>query len=308
MALQDFLSRMGYGGQAPPSVSRGRNADYFGLHGDQRLASFLQDQSQSGFLSPGSVNPQVRQLVEGGVASEQFRQQNLARSLAAAGVNPAMAEKIIAEDQGRSMADIASKVAGFEGERQAREFQAGEDFIGFQSQIEQETTARAEDARRYRQSVREAKKARNMQMLSSLIGTAASVFTAGMGPGFLMGGAAKAAAGGGDSGGAEGQTGYGNMNQHGGTAPPFGGGNLSIPPGGGGGSAYPGGPSFGSMFGQSNSTPDYQGFGGGGGGGGGGAMQTPYTQSQYAGFQNQTPFGSMYPSWMQQRQTRPFGY
>lgn len=281
MALQDFLSQMGYGGQTPPSVSRGRNADYTGLYGDQRLAAFLRDQSQTGFLSPGSVNPQVAQLVEGGVASEQFRQQNLARSLAAAGVNPAIAEKIIAEDQGRAMADITAKVAGFEGERQAREFQAGEDFIGFQSQIESEITARAEDARRYRQQMREAKKARNMQMLSSLIGTAASVFTAGMAPGGFLAGAAMS--GGGKGGqGAEGQTGYANMNQHGGgEGPPEpGGGGM----GGGGGQAYPGGPSFGSLFGQAPMTPNYGGAYGQPGPSTS-LMQQPYTQS-YQGFQN----------------------
>lgn len=304
MALQDFLSQMGYGGQTPPSMSRGRNADYTGLYGDQRLAAFLRDQSQTGYLSPGSVNPQVAQLVEGGVASEQFRQQNLARSLAAAGVNPAIAEKIIAEDQGRAMADITSKVAGFEGERQAREFQAGEDFIGFQSQLESEITSRAEDARRYRQSVREAKKARNMQMLASLIGTAAGVLTGGAGGGLI--GAMMSKGGGKGEQGAEGQTGYDNMNQHGGGEPPPEPGAMMGGGGGGGGQSYPGGPSFGSLFGQSPSTPDYQGYGPPGAPQS--LMQQPYTQSQYAGFNQQTPFGSMYPNWMQQRQPKSFGY
>lgn len=312
MALQDFLSQMGYGGQTPPSVSRGRNADYTGLYGDQRLAAFLRDQSQTGFLSPSSVNPQVAQLVEGGVASEQFRQQNLARSLAAAGVNPAIAEKIIAEDQGRSMADITSKVAGFEGERQAREFQAGEDFIGFQSQIESEITSRAEDARRYRQQMREAKKARNMQMLSTLIGAAVQIGTAGAaGPAGFAGtlfGQMMGSSGGGKPGqGAEGQTGYQNMNQHGGGEGPPEPGNLSIPPGGGGGGqSYPGGPSFGALFGQAPMTPNYGGAYGQPGPSTN-LMQQPYTQS-YQGFNSQTPFGSMYPNWMQQRQPRPFGY
>ncbi len=295
MALNDFLSEMGYGG-TPHSISRGKNADYFGLYGDERLAAFLQDQSKSGYLSPSSVNPEVRQLVEGGVSSEQFRQENLARSLAAAGVNPAIAERIISEDKGRAMADLSARVAGFEGNRQKREFEAGEDFIGFQSQLEQELTARAEDRRRYNQQVREAKKARNLQMLTSVLGIAANAFAPGIGAMFGAGGKK-------DGGGpAEGQTGYDNQNQHGGgfepveagAAPP----GMSAPAMGGpstssGMQSYPGGPSFGSLFGQSpfgtspggGMTP-YQGM----------PPQSQYGMSPFGRFQG-TPFGGVAPSW-----------
>lgn len=293
MALSDYLQRMGYG-RGAPGLSRGRNADYFGLYGDQRYADFLLDQEQTGALSPSSVNLQARQLVEGGVASEQFRQENLARSLAAAGVNPAIAQRIIEQDKSQALNQISSQIAGFEGQRQQREYQAGQDFVEFSSALESETTARAEDARRYRQQVREAKKARNLAFFSSILGTAATVASGGLAPGGFL----RSDGGGGGEGGAEGQTGYQGMNQHGGE---------SVAPAGmagGGGQPYPSGPSFGQLYGQSPPTQggaDVYGqrplpFGG----------QPPQNQYPFGQMQG-TPFGSLYPSWMTGPRVRAWG-
>lgn len=185
MALSDFLDTLGYeaGGGSIPSINRSKDADFFGLYGDERLAAFLRQQEQGGFLSPESVNPFIRQLVEGNVASEAFRQENLTRSLAEAGVSPALAQAIVSEDSYRTQAATSAAVAGFESERQAREFSAGEDLIGLSSQIESEVTARAENQRRYDEAVKEAKKNR---LISTILGVAGLGVSA-LGPGFLGG-------------------------------------------------------------------------------------------------------------------------
>lgn len=298
MALPDFLTRMGYGRTAP-GLSRGRNADYFGLHGDERYAAFLLDQEQNGALAPSSVNNQARQLVEGGVASEQFRQENLARSLAAAGVNPAIASRIIEQDKSQALNQISSQMAGFEGQRQEREFAAGQDFVQFSSAQEAEVTARAEDQRRFRIQQREARKARNLAFFTSVLGAAATVASGGLaGAG---GFAALLGQKGSQEGGAEGQTGYSGQNQHGG--------GEAVQPqgfnegggGGGGGQPYPSGPSFGQLYGQGPATPNglpqYQ-----------SAFQGQPPQTQYPFGQMQgTAFGNMYPSWMYGPKQRAWG-
>lgn len=172
MSLHDYLSNQGYTGQFP-GVSSGKKASYFGLHGDKRYAGFLMQQmGAGGYLSPGSVNPQISGLIESGVGAYRNQQEQQGYGMAAAGINPAIAGQMLGQQEGQYQSMIGQQIAGFEGQRQERVYQAGESFVQFQSAIEAENTARAENARRYRKQMRDQKKARRWSQFMGVMGGA----------------------------------------------------------------------------------------------------------------------------------------
>lgn len=206
MSLESYLSGQGYNGQFPGVGGPGRRSWYTDLYGDQRYAGFLEDQMRAGgYLSEASVNPFISQLVEGNVGAWRNQQQQQGGQLAAAGMNPAVAARYLGEQESGYKENIAAATAGFQGDLQKRRYDAGESFVEFQSALEGELTARAENARRYRKALRDADKDRTWNRAIGLGGLALGAYSAFSGP------AAGAAAAAGASGAGYGQATLGSQ-------------------------------------------------------------------------------------------------
>ncbi len=181
LGLSGLFGQGGFDGLQPS-----RDPSYYMDMGQQFTSArdFLMSQTGAGgMLSESSMNPYTRQLAEGSAFAERQRQSDMGYGLAAAGVNPLMAQRVIGEGDQRATEQLGTQFAGFEADLQQRQFGAGAGLVDLSNALNSEMTGRKEDQSRWADEYRlsdkhgrdmadAANKGAKNDLLGSVLGTA----------------------------------------------------------------------------------------------------------------------------------------